>query len=54
MISDGFDLIKLSYVLYVFRQAAKNVDPDQTPQNPGTLFATHPAILHTFTGNKME
>ena len=42
------------------RQAwAISVDPDQKPQNAAsdqgsTLFANHPTILHTVTGNKKD
>ena len=36
----GVDLIKLSYLLYVFGKTG--------------LSTTHPANVHTFTGSKMD
>ena len=56
----GDDLIKWPYLLYVSGHIH-----EQTPQprsdvtqpavwSESTLFATHPAILHTFTGSKMN
>ena len=52
----------LPYLLYVFGQTglSNSVDSDQTPRNAASdqsllcLPPTHLAILHTFTGSKMD
>ena len=53
MISEGFDLIKLAYLFYVFVQTnlSKRYRPRSDAAKSGvwsgsTLFATHPAILY--------
>ena len=60
-ISEGLDLIILPYLLYVFGQTSlgKQCRPRSDAAERGvwsrsTLIATHPAILHTFTGSKMD
>ena len=57
----GFDLIILPYLLYVFGQTGLNKQcrsrSDAAKRgvwSRSTLFATHPAILRTFTGSKMD
>ena len=45
--------------MHFVRQAwANSVDPDETPQcgisSGSTLFATHPAILDTAVGSKLD
>ena len=59
--AEGCDLIILPYLLYVFGQTvlSKQCRPRSDAAERGvwsgsTLFATHPAILHTFTGSKMD
>ena len=51
-------LIKLPCFEYSDGQTrANHVDPNQTPQNAAsgsTLFATRPAIVHTFTCSKID
>ena len=57
----GVDLIVLPYLLYVFGQTSlsKQSRPRSDAAERGvwsgsTLFATHPAILHIFIGNKID
>ena len=57
----GVDLILLPYLLYVVGQTGlrKQCRPRSDAAERGvwsgsTLFATQPAILHTFTGSKMD
>ena len=57
----GFDLIILPYLLYVFGQTglSKQCRPRSDATERGvwsgsTLFAIHPAIMHTFSGSKMD
>ena len=57
----GVDLIKLAYLLYVFGKTtmSKKCRPTSDATERGvwsgpTLFATPPAILYTFIGNKMD
>ena len=57
----GLDLIKFPYFLYVFGQTglSKQCWPRSDAAERGvwsgsTLFATHPTILHTFAGRKID
>ena len=59
--SEGFDLIILSYLLYVFgktglaKQCRSRSDATERGVWSGsTLFCTHQTILHTFTGSKVD
>ena len=52
IISEGFELMKLPYLLYVFRQTLENsVDPDQTLQNAASDYGLHcfPLIQQFYT-----
>ena len=54
-----FDLIKLPYLLTYSDRLGKQFRPRSDAAKHGiwsgsTLFATHPTILHTFTGSKMD
>ena len=55
----GVDLIILPYLLYVFGKTglSKQCRSDAAERgvwSGSALFTTHPAILHTFTGSKMD
>ena len=57
----GFDLIMSPYLLYVFGLAvlSKQCRPrsdaaERGVRSESTLLATHPEILHTFTGRKKD